>query len=153
MFSSLVARRSSSIAVLFVRNERFFSSFYRARYAKSVFNSDLNFNNNFGNNYMPNIVYLNKNNDFLPIDDINPIEFREELINTSADLGSSSSVEEDNKNTNQSDIYTQLPDDSQFITQHYNELKIFKSHLVKNYNKKFQDFKASELLKELIFFI
>lgn len=49
--------------------------------------------------------------------------------------------------------YVQLPDDSQFITQHYKELKLFKEYLTGKYNKTFGDFSSSELLAELFSFI
>lgn len=49
--------------------------------------------------------------------------------------------------------YTQLPEDSQFIEQHYKELKLFKQYLTSKYEKTFSDFKSEELLKKLYNFI
>ncbi|ODV95165.1 hypothetical protein PACTADRAFT_49911 [Pachysolen tannophilus NRRL Y-2460] len=55
------------------------------------------------------------------------------------------------------DNYKQLPEDSAFIEQHYDELKKFKEFLINTSNKKnvtyFKDFSSSELLEKLDKFI
>ncbi|GMM34141.1 Fmp23 protein [Saccharomycopsis crataegensis] len=51
------------------------------------------------------------------------------------------------------EVYSQLPDDSQFIEQHYAELKAFKSFLDKNYKQTFSDCRSEELLEKLYKFI
>lgn len=53
-----------------------------------------------------------------------------------------------------SDSYSQLPDDSQFITQHYDELVKFKKYLLKTHQKTYKDYEnPNELIVELDNFI